>query len=108
MNAYELQIQAEYYSNIPILDRSFRSTVHLEDKQDEYFWDILLQKYRPGKYYYVYHSKRSNIPGGCKECLKYKEFLSNRFFICIDSDLRYPLKEKDDFIFEISRYVIFR
>ena len=95
MNAYELQIQAEYYSNIPILDRSFRSTVHLEDKQDEYFWDILLQKYRPGTYYYVYHSKRSNIPGGCKECLKYKEFLSKRFFICIDSDLRYLLKEKD-------------
>lgn len=92
MNTSEL---AEYYTNIPITDKNIRSVVHLEDESDEYFWNTLLQKYRPGNYFYVSHSKKGKTPGGCKECLKFKEFLSDRFFICIDSDLKYLSKEKD-------------
>ena len=95
MNTKDLQIQAEYYSNIAILDRSFKSSVYLEDESDIYFWDIMLQKHRPGKYYYICHTKKGKTPGGCKECLKFRNFLSDRFFICIDSDLKYLSKEKD-------------
>ena len=50
MNTSEL---AEYYANIPITDKNIRSVVHLEDESDEYFWNTLLQKYRPGNYFYV-------------------------------------------------------
>ena len=95
MNTKDLQIQAEYYSNIAILDRNFKSSVYLEDESDIYFWDIMLQKHRPGKYYYIRHTKKGKTPGGCKECLKFRNFLSDRFFICIDSDLKYLSKEKD-------------
>lgn len=91
MNTPEL---AEYYANIPITDKSIKSAVHLEDESDKYFWNNVLQKYRPGNYFYISHSKKGKTSGGCKECLKFKEFLSDRFFICIDSDLKLDKKDR--------------
>lgn len=92
-----IEAQAEYFTNIPILDRKYKSSVHLEDREDELFWDTLLQQHRPGYYYYIYHSKHDNgnETHGCTQCLKYKGLLSKHFFICIDSDLRYLRKEVD-------------
>lgn len=40
MSEANIEIQAEYYRNIPILDRKFKSSVHLEDEEDELFWSI--------------------------------------------------------------------
>lgn len=88
MNTSDIQALAKHYANIPILDRNYRSVVHLEDESDKLFWDKILQKFRPGKYYYIYHTKKEGIPGGCTQCLKYRGFLSDKFFVCIDSDLR--------------------
>ena len=86
-----IEAQAEYFTNIPIIDRKFKSCVHLENEEDELFWNTMLQKHRPGEYYYIYYSKNDNgnDTRGCAQCLKYKGLLSKNFFICIDSDLRY-------------------
>lgn len=92
-----IEAQAEFFANIPILDRKYISSVHLEDEEDELFWDTLLQEYRKGHYYYIYHSKNDsgNETSGCTQCLKYKDLLSKNFFICIDSDLRFLRGESD-------------
>ena len=92
-----IEAHAEYYANIPIIDRTYKSSVHLEDMIDERFWDVMLQECRPGKYYYIYYSKNESGKDttGCEQCLKYKNYLSDRFFICIDSDLRYLEQETE-------------
>lgn len=91
-----IEAQAEYYANIPIVDRTYRASVHLESEDDEMFWDTMLQEYRPGKYYYIYYSKSESgyDSKGCKQCLNYRKYLSRNFFICIDSDLRYLSQEQ--------------
>ena len=92
-----IEAQAEYFSNIPLIDKAYRASAHLENKADERFWDTMLQECRPGKYFYVYHSKSEtgSEASGCLQCLKYKDYLSARFFICIDSDLRYLEQERE-------------
>lgn len=66
------------------------SVVHVEDKDDIWFWEQLLLKYRPGRYKFkpATMNEKGNRTTGCAQCLKYKGFLSQKFFICIDSDLR--------------------
>lgn len=82
--------QAEYFANIPLIERDVRASVHLEAEADILFWDTMLQRYRPGKYNYIYHSRSRNggMTSGVCQCLLYRPYLSERFFICIDSDLR--------------------
>ena len=71
------------------------SIVHVEDKDDIWFWQQLLAKYRAGRY--KFKPATTNVKGnrntGCTQCLKYRGFLSQKFFVCIDSDLRYLLDE---------------
>lgn len=71
------------------------SIVHVEDKDDIWFWQQLLAKYRGGRYKFkpATINEKGNSNTGCTQCLKYKGFLSQKFFICIDSDLRYLLEE---------------
>ena len=71
------------------------SIVHVEDEDDIWFWRQILGKYRPGRYKFMPGSmnEKGQHTTGCSQCLKYKDFLSQRFFICIDSDLRYMLDE---------------
>lgn len=71
------------------------SLVHVEDEDDIWFWEQLLSKYRPGKYKFkpATTNERGQRTTGCTQCLKYRKHLSQRFFICIDSDLRYLLNE---------------
>lgn len=94
-NVYKAQ--ARHLANIPILRRDIIASVHLEDKEDIVFWDAMLQNQRRGKYHYVTHSKSQSgkKASGCEQCLKYCPYLSKRFFICIDSDMRYLLKESN-------------
>lgn len=72
------------------------SIVHVEDRDDIWFWQQLLPKYRAGRYKFLpaTTNEKGNRNTGCTQCLKYKDFLSQRFFICIDSDLRYLLGEE--------------
>lgn len=71
------------------------SIVHVEDEDDIWFWQQILSVYRPGRYKFMPGSvnEKAQYTTGCSQCLKYKDFLSQRFFICIDSDLRYLLNE---------------
>lgn len=71
------------------------SVVHVEDVDDIWFWRQFLHKYRPGRYkfYPATTNENNNRVTGCAQCLKYKDYLSQKFFICIDSDLRYLLDE---------------
>ncbi len=69
------------------------SVVHVENVNDIWFWEQLLSKYSINKYKFIAASTndKGTIVTGCTQCLKYKDFLSPQFFICIDSDLRYLL-----------------
>ena len=62
------------------------SVVHVEDKDDIWFWEQLLLKYRPGRYKFkpATMNEKGNRTAGCAQCLKYKGFLSQKFFICFD------------------------
>lgn len=97
--------QALYYNNLSYIKRDVRSVVHLEDAEGETFWDTILQRVRPGKYHYLHYSKseNGNKATGCDQCLKFLPYLNSRFFVCIDSDLRY-LKEEQDL--DAAHYVI--
>ena len=85
-----IEDQAQYYNNLPLCDRNIKAVVHLEAKEDIPFWDYQLQNAYPSKYHYVAYSKNNNGADarGCEQCLRYKPYLTKRFFICIDSDLR--------------------
>ncbi len=97
MTTSNIALQAEYFSNISILDRNYSASVHLEADEDGRFWDTVLQEFRPGKYYYIYHSRseKDKETSGSAQCLKYADFLSERFFVCIDSDMRYLKNERE-------------
>ena len=71
------------------------SIIHVEDKDDIWLWQQFLPKYRAGRYKFLpaTMNEKGNLTTGCTQCLKYKDFLSQKFFICIDSDLRYLLGE---------------
>ena len=71
------------------------SVVHLENADDILFWKQVLMKYRPGKYIFktATVNENGNLTTGCTQCLKYRDYLSQRFFVCIDSDLRYLMGE---------------
>ena len=103
--ADNIRSQARHYNNLPIIKRDIRSVVHLEDAEDEPFWDAIIQRVRPGKYLYVHYSKseKGNNTTGCDQCLKFRPYLTSRFFICIDSDLRYLLGEPN---LDAAHYVI--
>lgn len=82
--------QAQYFSNLPLRDRSIKAVVHLEDSDDVPFWSNQLRNIHPAKYRFLTYSKNGNGTDsrGCEQCLRYKPYLNNRFSICIDSDLR--------------------
>lgn len=89
-----IEAQARHFENIPLLDPTFTASVHLENVDDELFWDSMLQAVKPGKYNYIYHSRNraGNETSGCDQCRLYIPYLSKNFFICIDSDF-WLLKE---------------
>jgi hypothetical protein len=105
-----IEKQARYYRNIPLRDRNIKAVVHLEDAEDKLFWDLQLQKAFPATYHFITFSKneKGNDVSGCEQCLRYKPYLSNRFFICIDSDLRQLKGEEgltaDSFIAQTYTY----
>lgn len=89
------QTAAKGFAASTILYR-VKSVVHVEDNDDIWFWQQILSHYRPGKYKFRPGSLNEDgtFTTGCWQCLKYKDYLSQRFFICIDSDLRFLLGEE--------------
>lgn len=92
-----IEEQARYYSNLPLRDRSIKAVVHLEDSEDILFWNHQLQNVSTAKYLFLSYSKndKGNDSRGCEQCLRYRPYLTKRFFICIDSDLR-QLKQEEE------------
>ena len=91
------QEQARFFANVPLMQSGVVASVHLEDGDDKGFWNAMLQGRHPGHYYFITHSRspKGYDTKGCEQCLKYRPYLSKRFFICIDSDMRYLLQEPD-------------
>ncbi len=85
-----IEDQAKYYRNLPLRDRNIKAVIHVEDKEDEIFWNTQLQANNPGVYHFISQSRNEtgNESKGCEQCLKYRSYLNQQFFICIDSDLR--------------------
>jgi hypothetical protein len=54
-----LEAQALYYKNVPLINRKIKATVHLENKDDELFWNSMIQQVLPGQYNYVYSYRDS-------------------------------------------------
>lgn len=72
------------------------AVVHLENKNDEVFWGkVLAEAYPQGKFRFISASRNigGNMTTGCTQCLQYREFLSPKFLIAIDSDYRYLSEE---------------
>lgn len=105
-----IEDQANYYKNLHLRDRSITAVVHIEDKEDEYFWNIQLQNVKPGNYHFVSQSKSDNglDTTGCEQCLRYLPYINQKFFICIDSDLRLLRQEEgltpDNFVAQTYAY----
>lgn len=105
-----IEDQANYYKNLHLRDRSIKAVVHLEDKEDETFWNTQLQNVAPGHYHFVSHSRneKGSDTKGCEQCLRYRPYINNQFFICIDSDLRLLRKEEgltsDNYIAQTYTY----
>lgn len=91
----EVKDLAEYYQNMHIVDDSIKAVVLMENMEDKVFWDVMLQRYRPGQYMYIGHENGVDdsltIPGGCTECMKFKDYLTPYFFICMDTDMNQML-----------------
>lgn len=91
-----IEDQANYYKNLHLQKRDILAVIHLEDKEDEAFWNLQLQNVFPGLYHFVPYSKseNGNVSSGCEQCLRFRPYLNKDFFICIDSDLRLLRKEE--------------
>ncbi len=71
---------------------NMKAAIHVEDKDDEEFWDKLLKKVCPGdRFRFITYSRteKGHIATGCSVCLLYRDFLDDKLAIAIDSDLRY-------------------
>ena len=83
-----------------------RAAVHVENKDDIAFWSAVLKHFRPGdKFHFIAGSRNEygNETYGVTQCLKYFPYLSPDFFICIDSDYRYLLRERH---IDVKHFVI--
>jgi len=89
------------------------AAVHVEADQDQRFWDSMFHHFAPQrKLHFISHSRTWSgaQAAGVTQCLSFMPYLSKEFFICIDSDYRYLMQEKDinikNFIFQTYTYSI--
>ncbi len=91
------------------------AAIHVEATSDKIFWEKIFKYLLPEKkfHFIAYTQTKDNKEAtGCAICLKYKKlgYLSDKFFICIDSDYRYLLEEKGidakNFVFQTYTYSI--
>ncbi|MDE6795360.1 MAG: DUF4435 domain-containing protein [Muribaculaceae bacterium] len=92
-----IEDQANYYKNLHLRDRSIKAVINVEDKDDKSFWNVQLQRVQSGHYHFISQSRNEDgvEAKGCEQCLKYRSYINQQFFICIDSDLRLLRGEVD-------------
>ena len=103
---------ANYYAGVATILKCGAS-VHVEDFDDAVFWEKTFTYFLPDKKFnFIYHSltPSGRDATGVSHCLKFKDYLSKEFFICIDSDYRYLLQEAGinaaNFVFQTYTYSI--
>ena len=76
-------------ANQAIINRCI-AAVHLENANDQFFWEPVLESVKKGPYHFIPHSKNAcgQESSGCAQCLKFKGLLNKHFFVCMDSDYR--------------------
>lgn len=82
------------------------AAIHIENKNDEIFWGkVLKYAYPQGKFRFISGSRSYSgmMTSGCTQCLQYKDFLDEHFWIAIDSDYRYLSLEPD---FDAHHYIL--
>jgi hypothetical protein len=89
------------------------AAVHVEADQDQRFWDTIFHHFAPQRrLHFITHSRTWSgaQASGVTQALSFVPYLSKEFFICIDSDYRYLMQEKDinikNFIFQTYTYSI--
>jgi len=89
------------------------AAVHVEADQDQRFWDTMFHHFAPQRrLHFITHSRTWSgaQASGVTQALSFVPYLSKEFFICIDSDYRYLMQEKDidikHFIFQTYTYSI--
>jgi len=89
------------------------AAVHVESAQDQLFWNTIFHHFVPNrKFHFISHSRtwRGSLASGVTQCLSFKPYLGKDFFICIDSDYRYLMKEPGidihNYIFQTYTYAI--
>ncbi|WP_298615182.1 DUF4435 domain-containing protein [uncultured Odoribacter sp.] len=83
-----------------------RAAIHVENKDDIIFWSTVIKHFRPDDRFHFIAGSRNEFgheTSGVTQCLKYLNYLSTDFFICIDSDYRYLLHEKE---IDVKHYVL--
>jgi hypothetical protein len=103
---------ALHYKNRAKMNRC-TAAVHLEATVDKDFWSKVFREFLPDDSFdYITYTRipdRTNATG-CQTCLKYHRLgcLSKDFIICIDSDYRWLLQEREmdieHFIFQTYTY----
>lgn len=86
---------ANYYAGASY-ELECSATVHVEAFDDAVFWENTFNHYLPAKrfnFIWASNSVSNNETSGSAQCLKFSNFLSERFLICIDSDYRYILQD---------------
>ena len=108
---------AEGFAGTAVIKR-LTAMVHVEGTTDVYFWTNVFKEFYPqGKFEFVSYSKPYHEGGnsnanasGSMHCLSYRNYLSDKFFICIDSDERYLRQEQGinikNYIFQTYTYSI--
>jgi hypothetical protein len=86
-------------------------TAYVEDIEDEIFWGDVFSKYAPSlKIIFYPHSRDNKFKSGVQEVLKEKDKTGKNLILCIDSDFRYLLQDKEindnPFIFQTYTYSI--
>ncbi|MDR0732704.1 MAG: DUF4435 domain-containing protein [Dysgonamonadaceae bacterium] len=108
---YYKQLALDYGNGAKL--KGYSAAAHLEAQDDILFWDKVFQHFLP-QYSFDYITYTQTPKGtdatGCETCLKYLKLgcLSKEFFICIDSDYRWLLQEKEidieHFVFQTYTY----
>lgn len=101
---------AAFHSNECLL-KKLDAVVRVEGKTDKPFWEAVFAHFAKRVRVISGEHGSQKQPGGKQECLKYLPHLSNRFFICIDSDYDYvkqaqPAHNAKNFVLQTYTYAI--
>ena len=112
-DAYYRQLAVSYVNTARMKKRE--ASIHLESEYDTRFWDLVFRHWLP-QYSFEYITYTRTVDRtyatGCQTCLKYYQLgcLSDKFFVCIDSDYRRLLHREaisaSRFVFQTYTYSI--